>query len=129
MTDPVESFLDNQRPLLKLVDEMLDEWKSETCYQVPQLLLNMGARLNWNSEQLRKFDPIVRAYLKDHPVWYVTRGAHGGIMKRAEHNKKEADKAAKEAAKQALKAQLEAKATAVISVSSVPANGQDNTNT
>lgn len=129
MSDPVESFLDSQRPLLKLVDEMLEEWKSDSCYQVPQLLLNMGARENWNSEQLRKFDPIVRAYLKDHPVWYVTRGAHGGIMKRAEHDKKEADKAAKEAAKIALKAKIDAAITATPVASPAPTDGQDNTNT
>ncbi len=112
MNDPVETFLDSQRSILKLVDELLNDWKSEACYQVPQLLLHMGARLNWNSDDLRKWDPIVRGYLKDHTVWYVTRGAHGGIMKRAEHDKKEADKEARRRAKEELKAQLEAKAAA-----------------
>jgi hypothetical protein len=126
MNDPIESFLDSQRPILNLVDQMLDDWKSEALYQVPQLLLNMGARLDWDSKQLRKYDPIVRAYLKDHPVWYVTRGAHGGIMRRNEHDKKEADKAAKLRAKEELKATLEAKAAAA---ASVQPTGQDNSNT
>lgn len=112
MSDPVETFLNSQRSVLKLVDELLNDWKSEACYQVPQLLLHMGARLNWNSDDLRRWDPIVRGYLKDHAVWYVTRGAHGGVMKRAEHDKKEADKAAKLRAKEELKATLEAKAAA-----------------
>jgi hypothetical protein len=126
MSDPVETFLDSQRPILTVVDQMLDEWKSEKLYQVPQLLLNMGARLNWDAKQLRKYDPIVRAYLKDHPVWYVTRGAHGGIMKRDEHDKKEAHKAAKQKATEELKAAIAAKNAAV--AATVQPSGQDNTN-
>jgi hypothetical protein len=126
MNDPIESFLDSQRSILNLVDELLDGWKIEALYQVPQLLLHMGVRLNWDATQLRKFDPIVRAYLKDHPVWYVTRGAHGGIMRRDEHNKKENDKLTKLRAKEELKATLEAKAAAAASAS-VQIIEQDNT--
>lgn len=126
MSDPVETFLDSQRPMLKIVNEILDGWKGEGCFQIPQLLLSVGARLNWNSIQLRNNDPIVRAYLRDHPMWYVTRGAHGGIMPRAEHDKRETNKAAKEEAKRSLKATLEAKATQA-SVA-VPVDGQDDTN-
>lgn len=131
MSDPVETFLDSQRPVLTLVDQLLEDWKSEACYQVPQLLLNMGARLNWDSDDLRKWDPIIRGYLKDHAIWYVTRGARGGIMRRAEHDKKEAAKAAKLKAKEELKAQLEAKAAAqaVVVSTTIPSDGSDNSNT
>jgi hypothetical protein len=52
-------------------------------------------------------------------VWYITRGAKGGIMPRAEHDRKEALKVAKETAKEELKAavklRLEQAATATIS--------------
>lgn len=106
MNDPVESFLNEQKPMLKLVDEILDVWSSDGCYQVPALVLTIANRLNWNSEQARRNDPIIRAYLKTHPTWYVTRGAHGGIMKRSEHEKKEAAKLAKEVAKEKAKQEI-----------------------
>ena len=108
MSDAQEAFLDSQRRILQVVDQLLDEWKSGSNYQVPLLLLNMATRLNWDADQLRKYDPLVRLYLKDHPMWYVTRGPHGGIMPRAEHDKKEADAAAKKLAKEELKARIAA---------------------
>lgn len=109
MSDPVESFLNEQKPMLELVGEILDGWNGEGCYKVPALVLAVAGKLNWNSDQARRNDPLIRAYLKDHPTWYVTRGAHGGIMKRAEHDKKEAAKLAKEKAKQEIALTLAAK--------------------
>jgi hypothetical protein len=106
MSDPVESFLNEQKIMLNLVGEILDGWNGDGCYQVPALVLAIANKLNWNSDQARRNDPIIRAYLKDHPIWYVTRGAHGGIMKRSEHEKKEAAKLAKETAKEKAKQEI-----------------------
>ena len=106
MTDPVEIFLNEQKPMLKMVDEILDAWNGEGCYQVPTLVKTLAVNLNWNSDQARLNDPIIRAYLKNHPTWYVRRGANGGIMKRSEYQEKEAAKVAKEKAKQELKAKV-----------------------
>jgi hypothetical protein len=137
MSDPVESFLNEQKPMLRLVDEILDGWTSESCYQVPALVVAIATRLNWDSDQARHNDPIIRAYLKKHPTWYVTRGAHGGIMRRSEHEKKEAAKFAKEAAKEKAKQEitlaLAAKMSQPTVVVPVPAldsdeSEQDNTN-
>lgn len=113
MTDPVESFLNEQKNILKIVDEILDAWTGDGCYQVPTLLLNLASKLSWNADQMRRNDPIVRLYLKDHPLWFITRGAKGGIMRRAEHDKREAAKLAKEKAKAEIKAQLLEKSAAL----------------
>lgn len=137
MSDPVESFLNEQKPMLKLVDEILDTWSGEGCYQVPALVMSIATKLNWDSDQARRNDPIIRAYLKEHPTWYVTRGAHGGIMRRAEHDKKEALKLAKEAAKEKAKQEIRlalatklSQPTVVVPVPALDSDEseQDNTN-
>jgi hypothetical protein len=68
--------------------------------------------LNWDEKQLREADPFVRKYVRSHPDWHVTRGAHGGIMRASEKQKKEAAKAAKELASKQMKDAIEAKAAA-----------------
>jgi hypothetical protein len=117
MSDSVQTFLDTLRPMLKLVDEVLNAWNGDDRYQVPNLVSELALRLNWDSDQVRRNDPIIRAYLKDHPTWYVTRGAHGGIMKRADWLKKKQAEAEKERAKQEIKAALAAKEAAKTAVS------------
>lgn len=109
MIDPVELFLSELKPILNVVNEMLDAWKGDSCYQIPKLVEALSVKFDWDAEAARRHDPIIRAYLKNHPTWHVTRGAHGGIMRRAEFDKKEFAKAAKERAKQDIKAALAAK--------------------
>jgi hypothetical protein len=132
MSNPVECFLDTLKPMLNIVDEILNAWNGEGCYQVPGLVLSVAAKLNWNDKQIRSNDPIIRAYLKDHPTWYVTRGAGGGVTRRDEWQKKEAIKVAKEKAKAELKLVLETKLIQPIVTTNVPSGDQvvatDNSN-
>jgi hypothetical protein len=103
----IDNFFTTLRPMLTLVEEVLDEAFADVntkTFQVPVLLRTLGVRLDWTTDTIRQNDPVVRAYLRDHPVWYITRGAKGGIMPRAEHDRKEALKVAKETAKEELKA-------------------------
>jgi hypothetical protein len=103
----IDNFFTTLRPMLILVEEVLDEAFADVntkTFQVPVLLRTLGVRLDWTTDTIRQNDPVVRAYLRDHPVWYITRGAKGGIMLRAEHDRKEALKVAKETAKEELKA-------------------------
>jgi hypothetical protein len=125
MTDPVDTFLDEQRPMLKMVDEILDTWNGAGCYQIPKLVQDLALQFNWDSEQARRNDPIIRAYLKTHPVWYITRGAGGGVMRLSEHQRKEAAKVAKEKAKLDLQAAV---AAAKAAQPAADTSGQDNTN-
>jgi hypothetical protein len=114
MSNPlhIQSFLDSQVPTLLTVDEILNEWTGEGCYQLPALLGQIKLKMNWTDKQLRANDPIIREYLRNHPDWYVTRGAHGGIMRATERQKKEALKEAKAQVKAELIAQLEAEVAA-----------------
>lgn len=96
-----------------VTDTALSEWlakNEEGNLQFPVLLLSMAAKMNWDDKTMRENDPIVRKYVRNHPDWYVTRGAHGGIMKRSERDKKEQAKAAKELAKKQVQEAIEAKA-------------------
>ena len=131
MSDAVQIYLDTLTPMLTAVDEILDAWDDKGCYQVPILIGNLAVRFNWNAKEARRNDPIIRSYLKVHPVWYITRGAYGGIMRREEHNKKEAEAEAKKLAKLELQAALKVKEDlARALLSSVPVvTGQDNNNT
>lgn len=107
-----QSFFDSKEPILQVVDEVLNEWSGEGCYQFPALLGQIKLKMNWTDQQLRANDPIIREYIRNHPDWYVTRGAHGGIMKSTEKQKKEELRLAKEKAKAELTAQLEAEVAA-----------------
>lgn len=135
MSNPahIQSFLDGQISMLLAVDEVLNEWKGEGCFQFPKLMETLTAKLGWDSEVQRKKEPIIREYVRNHPDWYVTRGAHGGIMKRSEKEQKDALKAAKDKAKAELTAALEAeaarkKAEALVQQQDSPASVEDNTN-
>lgn len=99
--------------IFDVTDVALNEWlakNEEGNLQFPILLLTVAAKFNWDDKTMRENDPIVRKYVRNHPDWYVTRGAHGGIMKRSERDKKEQAKAAKELAKKQMQEAIEAKA-------------------
>jgi hypothetical protein len=130
----IQSFLDSLVPTLLAVNEVLDKWNGEGCLQLPALLGSVAVSLNWNDEQVRKNDPIIRQYIRNHAEYIVTRGAHGGIMKRSEKQKKEAEaevkKLAREEAKKealvALAAKIAAKQVATPSTETLDV--EDNTN-
>jgi hypothetical protein len=134
MSNPlhIQSFLDSKVSMLIIVDEILNDWSGESCYQLPALLGQIKLRMGWDDKQLRSNDPIIREYIRNHPDWYVTRGAHGGIMRRAEKQKKEAALEAKKKAKEEINAALDAEVARKRSEASAPADSSviaDNTNT
>lgn len=113
MSNPViQSVLDELTQLFISTDQALSEWSGEGNLQFPVLLGMMAVKLNWDEKQVREADPFVRKYVRSHPDWHVTRGAHGGIMRMSEKQKKEAAKAAKDQAKKQMQEALEAKAAA-----------------
>lgn len=116
MSDPIQIAMDRLTPIFKVVDEVLGEWskdaKSENCLQFPVLMGMLAVKTTWTDKQARENDPFIRWYVRNHPEWHVTRGAHGGIMKAEDKQKKEAVKNAKIAAKADMKAALEAELAA-----------------
>lgn len=114
MSDTINSNLEMLRALFQQTDEVLNEWKGEGNLQVPVLLGMMAVRFNWDEKQVRKNDPFVRFHVSNSPEWYITRGAHGGIMRASEKQKKEALLLAKTLAKKQMQEALEAKAAAAV---------------
>lgn len=113
----IQSFLDSKVSMLLIVEEVLNEWVGDGCFQFPVLLERVQLKMGWKDDeegqkQFRANDPIIREYIRNHSNWYVTRGAKGGIMRSAEKQKKEAAKLAKVQAKVAFNAQLEAEVSA-----------------
>lgn len=112
MSKTVQDVLDRLSPLFQATDDVLAAWNGEGNLQFPTLLGMMAVKLNWDEKQVRENDPLVRYYVRNNPDWYVTRGAHGGIMRSTEKQKKEQAKLAKEAAKAQVLAAVEAKVAA-----------------
>jgi hypothetical protein len=108
----IQSYLDSKIPMFQVVDEVLNDWTGEGCLQFPTLMGTVTAKLGWIGKEgdkiARANEPIIRDYVRNHPDWYVTRGAHGGIMRASEKQKKEEVRLAKEKARAELTAVLEA---------------------
>jgi hypothetical protein len=117
MSDTIETNLENIRALFTATDQFLSEWKEEGNLQIPELIKTMTRSLNWDEKTVRDNDPLIRYHVRHHPDWHVVRGAHGGIMRASDKQKKEAAKQAKDLAKQTMVAALEARAQAVVSSS------------
>jgi len=120
----VDNTLDKIKTVLEYVEEALSEWTGNGNLQFPVLIQMVAVKANWNEKELRLNDAIVRYHVRNHEDWHVTRGAHGGIMRTTEKQKKDAEKLAKETAKSQVKAALAAK-MAEQSVTSVKTSSSD----
>jgi hypothetical protein len=107
--DIKEKVLNEMSELFEATDNALNEWAGEGNLQFPVLFGMIAMKLNLDEKQVKEMDPFVRKYVRSHPEWYVTRGAHGGIMKASDKQKKEAAKEAKDLAKKQMQEALEAK--------------------
>ncbi len=107
-----QKVLDELSELFDVTDKALSEWTGDGNLQFPALLLTIAVKMNMSDKQMREADPFVRKYVRSHPDWHVTRGAHGGIMRASEKQKKEALKAAKELAKKQMQDEIDAKTAA-----------------
>lgn len=114
----IDSTLENLRVLFQITNQALTEWTGEGNLQFPVLMGKIALAQNWDDKQVREADPFVRYYVRNHPDWHVTRGAHGGIMRRSEKQKKEAVKTAKENARLQVEAAIAAKEASKIAETS-----------
>lgn len=105
----VDNTLDKIKEVLQFVEESLSEWTGSGNLQFPVLIQMIAVKANWDEKQLRLNDALVRYHIRNHDDWHVTRGAHGGIMRKTDKQKKDAEKLAKETAKNQVKAALAAK--------------------
>lgn len=114
MSDHIETVLDNMVGIFKATDEILNAWNGEGNLQFPALFGLMAIKMEWSDKEVREADPIIRYYIRRHPEWHVTRGAHGGIMRISDKQKKEEAKTVKNSVKKQLQAALEAKVQAMM---------------
>lgn len=118
--------MDKLSPIFQATDEVLADWTGDGNLQFPNLMAKLSVKMNWNEKELREADPFVRFYVRHHPDWHVTRGAHGGIMRSSDKQKKEGAKLAKAVAKAAIKAALEkGEKPSLTSLNVVAASGDD----
>ena len=126
----IESYFESLDPVFTTVDEVLNDWTDEGCLQLPTLLGIVQLKMDWDDKELRAKDPLIRDYIRNHPDWYITRGARGGIMRMSDKQKKEAVKEAKEKVKAEINAQLDAEvARKKAEVQAALEAAKDNTNT
>ena len=125
----IKMALDELTAMFSVTNEVLNDWKGAGNLQFPALLGMMAIKLNWDDKQMREADPLVRYFVRKHPDWYVTRGAHGGIMKTTEKQKKETVKTNKASIKDQLKAQIEAKVASTVVVINTDATTGTSTTT
>lgn len=106
----IQDILEQLDVLFRTTDDVLNSWDgSAGNLQFPALFNMMAIKMNWDEKQMREADPLIRHYIRKHPEWHVTRGAHGGIMRTSDKQKKEDAKIAKAQLKEQMKASIEAK--------------------
>jgi hypothetical protein len=131
MTDTpqhIQAYWASYTPIFTFIDAILGNWKDEGCYKLPILLEQLTEEFQWTEEQFLAKDPVVRDYLRNHPVYYVRRGAHGGIGRRAEKNKKDQQLEARKQAKAEVLAAIEAELARKQATASANSTLTDNTN-
>lgn len=102
------------RSVCEHTDQALSEYfqKNTENLQFPTLLTMVTLQMKLDAKDTKEVDPMIRTFVRNHPEYYVSRGAKGGIMKIESHQKKVDAKAAKEAQKKLLQDQIDAKVAA-----------------
>ena len=113
MSNAIQSVTDQLVIIFKAADEVLNSYEGDGNLQLPFLMGMIAVKMNWSEKQTREADPIIRYYVRNNPEWHVTRGAHGGIMRNSNRQKKIGDQATKLALKQQMKAYIETKHTPI----------------
>jgi len=128
-TNNIQNYFDSQlAPLFNVVEEVLNDWTGDKCYQLPVLLMNIATRMNWDTDgkQLRAKDSIIRDYIRNHPDWDITRGAHGGVVRRSAKLNKEAAAKAKRESIEAAKKEIMATIDSNVAATASNDNSSDN---
>lgn len=110
MSNPTQFYYDLINPILLAVEDILNEWdaksKDQPCLQIPTLMEKVQGQLDLSSTEVNAKEPVIRDYFRNHPKWYVRRGAHGGIGRREDKAKKEAAQNSRDQVKAQVQAEL-----------------------
>jgi hypothetical protein len=111
MNDYISTKLDFYRSVFTEVENTIAKHKD---VQIPALLATVGLQLKLEPKRLNELDAVIRDYVRNHPVYFISRGANGGVRVRAEQQAKQDAQAAKKAARAAAKDKIEAKVAAKV---------------
>jgi hypothetical protein len=99
MDQTIDNNIETVRSIWTTTQQFLEEWfedKPEGIkLAIPVLIGMMAVQLGWDEAKSRQVDPFIRYHVRNHPDWYVTLGAGGGIMRASEKHKRDAAKTAK----------------------------------
>lgn len=113
MSDQVNKATDDAKKIFTATQEALDnDWDQKENLQFPVLFKHVMVRVKADPKAATEIDLFMRSYVRNHPSYYVSRGAKGGIMLRSVADARNAKKAEIEAAKKVLIAQVDAKVAA-----------------
>lgn len=119
MSEHVKQAAEEAEKIFTATEEsLLKDWDRKENLQFPNLLRYVVSRLNADSKMATKIDLYMRAFVREHSDYYVSRGAKGGIMLRSVFNARENKKAAVEAAKQVIKQQIADKVATMTAIPS-----------
>lgn len=98
------SYLDSRinfyRNMFVCIENIFEAHKTENSIPLPELIEKVARQINDNSSDMAKFikeiDPMIRRYIKYHPVFETTRGANGGARRRRSKKNIEQNKAKEE---------------------------------
>jgi hypothetical protein len=127
----IQAFFNSQTEILTTIEDFLAAWNwtaNRTC-QLPLLLNHLKEKYGWDKKTLNGKDPVIRDYLRNHTIYTISRGAHGGIELLASKQKKNATSEAKKQAiseeKIKLSAALDKEIEARANISAANDNAED----
>lgn len=109
MNNNVNNILEKLNPIFTATDEILSSWTGIGHLQFAVLSGMVAIKLNWTEKEVKDNDPLLRFFVRNHPDYYVTRGAKGGIGRLSDKQKKDQSSIMKENIKASLQAEIEAK--------------------
>lgn len=109
MNDNINKTLEQLHKIFVSVEEILTAWTEPGNLQVSTLLRKLAVKMNFDEKQIHHIDPFVRFYINNNTNYSIVRGAHGGITRIVDQQKKESMRLAKETVKKTMTDMLEAK--------------------
>ncbi len=109
MKESSKNTLNQLGEIFEVIETVLDEWNSPGNLKFPDLMAMISAKTNWNEKYIKEIDPVIRLFIRRSPDYEAMRGAHGGIQRVTDKQKKEELKALKDQAKKQVHAEINTK--------------------
>lgn len=112
MFEEVELALEKTRVIFTAIEDVIqNDWNKTDTLQFPALLKKVLAKLGDGDFPPASIDALIRTYIRGHSLYCSSRGARGGVVRKAVRDQRKVEKETSEATKAAIKAQLDSKLT------------------